>query len=311
MNFFRRRFAVFLAAAFCGLGFACMGHDATPISDDELGAGNHRVSYRHDGQTREMIVHVPAIRESRAPLLIALHGGGQNAAQMQRYANLDALADLAGFVVAYPEGTRAMVAGDMRVWNAGFCCGRADSENVDDVGAMRTIAGKLVSAANIDKSRVYVTGISNGGMMAYKIACDAADLVAAIAPVAGSIPRSCQPSEPVSVIAFHGTADENVPYGGGVGDDSLTGVENESVDEAMSLWREADGCDGAAETRTIGNVELSRWSCQDGHEVARYKILGGGHTWPGANAANWGSFIDTPNAGPNAVMWEHLSGHHR
>src|SRR5581483_1221143 len=138
------------------------------------------------------------------PVVLAFHGGGSNAMQMADFCGLNAKADGAGFIVAYPEGS-GRLARD-HTWNGGNCCGYAMEQKVDDVGFVRVLLDDLAWRARIDTKRVYATGMSNGAVMAYRLASELADRIAAIAPVAGPMgTATCKPSRPVSVMHFHGT----------------------------------------------------------------------------------------------------------
>ena len=144
------------------------------------------------------------------PLVIVLHGAIQGNASAERMSGMSALADKEKFVAVYPQGTSMM--GNAPTWNAGNCCGYAQQKNVDDIAFLRALIGKLEKDYSIDAKRIYVTGISNGGMMSFRVACEMADVVAAVAPVEGAQNVDCKPSAPVSVIVFHGTADRLVPF---------------------------------------------------------------------------------------------------
>ncbi len=173
----------------------------------------------HDGRTRDYLLHVPPAFDATQPvaLVMVFHGGGGRAQNAVRMTNFNELADEQGFIVVYPNGTGRLEE-QVLTWNGGGCCGRAMLENVDDVGFARAILADLQTVAAIDAKRVYATGMSNGGIMAYRLACEAADVFAAIAPVAGTLNFSpCTPPEHVAIIHFHGTDDQHVLYNGGVG----------------------------------------------------------------------------------------------
>lgn len=184
---------------------------------------------------------------------------------------MDATADAWGFAVAYPAGLNSS-------WNAGTCCGTSASEGVDDVGFALAVVADVQSRACIDDRRVYSTGMSNGGFLSYRLACEAADTFAAIAPVAGvlGVPtETCNPSRAVPVFHFHGTADVLVPYDGGFG--------APSVAETLSFWGDRDGCvDELTETFAEAEVHCERRSdCDDETRIEVCTVEGGGHCWPG------------------------------
>jgi polyhydroxybutyrate depolymerase len=264
------------------------------------------------GRERASLVHLPpAIGNSPLPLVIVLHGGGGNAASAAKMTGLSALGDKANFIVVYPDGTGRL---DDRLltWNAGNCCGYALDNQVDDAGFIRALIEKLARDYPIDARRVYATGISNGGMMAYRLACELSDQIAAIAPVAGALNVECKPTQPVSVIAFHGTNDQNVPFNGGAGSKSIDPHPrtDQSVAYAMVFWAQRDSC-GATPTRDErGNIVHDTYaSCANGTGVELYTVKGGGHAWPGGDRLT--VLLDAPakEISASAVMWEFFKQH--
>jgi polyhydroxybutyrate depolymerase len=146
------------------------------------------------------------------------------------------VADQNGFIVVYPNGTSLLSEDILLTWNGGTCCGYAQEKNVDDVGFVRAIVPDLQSLVIIDAKRIYATGMSNGGILSHRLACEAADLFAAIAPVSGTLNFSpCNPSRPISVIEFHGTGDQHIPYHGGFGSKSLVNVDFASVQDSVGF----------------------------------------------------------------------------
>src|SRR5262249_9323452 len=151
-------------------------------------------------------------------------------------------------------------------------------------GFIRAMIGQIEQEFPIDRRRIYATGISNGAMMSYRLACDASDIFAAVGIVSGAlVSRSCSPRAAVSVIHIHGTADQNVPLAGGVGAKSLTKTMLPSVQDTISFWVSANGCKGTpTKSDTSPGVRLTDFrDCRSGSEVAYYVIDRGGHSWPG------------------------------
>ncbi len=260
-----------------------------------------------DGRTRTYRLHIPegaADASERPPLVLALHGGGGNAEGTQKTMGLDAIADDEGFVVAYPNGTGKKILGKaFNTWNSSEqCCGLAVDENVDDVAFLKLLISQLEDDVGIDPDRVYVTGLSNGGDMSHRMACEAADIVAAVAPMGSPlILGTCAPSRPVPVMIVHGTDDQCAPYddaetcGGcfaqaleelGVGEADAEDTFSDCVGAASQagVWRELNGC-GAAGTRSFerGGAACDTFAegCE-GAEVVLCTITGGGHTVPGS-----------------------------
>jgi polyhydroxybutyrate depolymerase len=270
-----------------------------------LTPGEHRLTV--EGQERRYLVHVPPAFEPGTPPLavLVLHGGGGSAEQMTR-TGIEAFGDRDGFAVIYPEGIPQPLAPQNHNWNAGNCdgvigenCGGpAFERGIDDVAYFRALLAEL-RAAGI--RRVFVAGISNGGMMAYRLGCALADEIDGIAVIAGALALpsvegngvvQCQPSRPIDVLIIHATNDENIPYDGGSGRCSTPGRSYPSVDYAVSEWRRFNGC-AAAETEVYrsGIAACVEWSCEAGTAVRLCRIDPpsgsemGGHSWPGSDRA--------------------------
>jgi len=208
------------------------------------------------------LVHVPAGYDGShpVPLVVDIHGLTSNAGQQALLTGWGAKADQEGFIVVYPNGLDAS-------WNGGsLCCGSSLANQVDDEGFIRAVVARMRGDACIDARRVYVTGLSNGGAMSHLLACRAADLFAASAPVSmgnGTIP--CEPSRSISVVMFRGTTDPLVPYDGGL---------FPSAQADFSQWQMLDGCTATAETthglcqRVAGcnaGVEVTLCTIDSGH----------------------------------------------
>ena len=295
---------------------------AAPI-EDMIAPGDYELSLGSETETRDVIVHIPPAYDGslQLPLLIVLHGGAGNGEQIQRLAELDADADEYGFVVAYPDGS-GRLGERLLTWNAGHCCGFALTNQVDDVAFIDLLIDRLLEHYAIDPARVYITGISNGGMMAYRAGAELAAKVAGIAPIAGSIGGRItengfevvpdKPGSAVSVIAFHGMQDQHVLYEGGIGPAEITeGRVDISVQESINFWLDANGCDfqPETETRADGNIVIDTYGgCDGGVEVVLVTIVDGGHAWPGASR---GLVSDQPtqDISANQIMLEFFFAH--
>jgi len=238
---------------------------------------------------REFLLHVPPV-PPRA-LVVVLHGAFSTARQTERETGFSALADREGFLVAYPEGNGIL--GWLQHWNAGHCCGKAAADAWDDVGFVAEVIRVVRQRFEVDSKRVFLAGMSNGGMLAYRFAAERGREVAAIAVVAGaSGSRSAansepwrlpEPSSPLPVLVVHGTADEHIPYNGGISPAKGGERAYQSVADAVNFWRNANRCTATAETTTWRNgaVEQDSWrDCDTGRPVVRYTLKGWGHTWP-------------------------------
>lgn len=234
------------------------------------------------GLSRSYIVHAPPRRPTG--LVLNLHGGGSTGRGQQALANFDVVADPNDLLVVYPDGYD-------KSWNDGRGASPADRRHVDDVGFLVTLAAKLQKDFGIDPGHVFATGMSNGGFMANRLACDRADVFAAIAPVAGTlgVSMSCHPSQPVAVLDVHGTTDPVVPFNGGKMHGRGGAATVVSVPVMVGRWRAADGCPGEPSSEqlpTVGDgtvVQLSVSApCVASTAVVFYQVGNGGHTWPGA-----------------------------
>jgi len=202
--------------------------------------GDYRFSFVHGGVTREYLMHVPkSYRGKPTPMLVALHGGGGDAdfqADDSKY-KLISKSEAAGFIAVFPNGFSPFPSGVLATWNAGTCCGGAQKNDVDDVGFIREVIRRAERQASIDPNRIFATGMSNGAMMTWRLACEAPE-VRAIAPVEGTDNTAhCTPSRPVPVIQFHAADDPNVPFNGGVGV-GPSHVDFTSVPATQAKWVE-------------------------------------------------------------------------
>jgi polyhydroxybutyrate depolymerase len=255
-------------------------------------------------QGRKVLVHLPTGYDAGrpAPLVLAFHGGGGHAKYMaddEKY-GLQKKADEAGFIVG----------GRFATWNAGGCCGDARDKNIDDVAFARAAVKAIKGRYSIDASRIFATGMSNGGMLSHRLACEAADVFRAVASVAGTdAAASCTPSRPVSVLHIHAKDDDHVLFNGGAGagafrDESKV-MSFVSVPETISRWVQRDRC-AAPPQRTLDKAGAyceSYSGCAGGTQVQLCVTETGGHSWPGAASVRRGKEAASQALDANDVIW--------
>jgi polyhydroxybutyrate depolymerase len=254
---------------------------------------DYSASIAYNDTERNFIIHIGSSYTpgKSTPLVFVLHGGGSTAESMAAFTGFNAIADRENFIVVYPKGIE-------NYWNDGRepKVYRTHVENTDDVGFISSLIDAISVDLNIDADRIFATGMSNGGMMSYRLACELSDRIAAIAAVASSMPSNmvdvCDPSRPVSVLIINGTDDPIVPWEGGplaLSEISLGNVI--SINDVAEFWKEKTGCLMRPEVTWLSERNLndgtSVWmetysGCADGTEVVLMGIDGGGHTWPGA-----------------------------
>lgn len=253
-----------------------------PASETSLPTGEMGRTLTHGGRERSYILYVPASVNWSEPvaLVFVFHGGTGNAESAIRMSGFNKVADQNGFLVAYPNGTSRLSDDKLLTWNGGDCCGYAQQKNVDDVDFVRAIVTDLQSLANIDSKRIYAAGMSNGGILSHRLACEIADVFAAVAPVAGTLNlASCTPSQPISVIEFHGTGDQHIPYEGGLGPESLVNVDFASVQDSIGFWTSFNQCTSQPQTNSFDDIQHEAWTgCTASTSVELHSVIGGGHT---------------------------------
>lgn len=269
---------------------------STPTeSEFTLGPWDYDFSLMYDGLNRKYLVHVPMgyDKTKPAPLVMAFHGGGGDIKDTPAYFGLDTNSDKEGFILVYPAGYGKTAFGKtFGTWNAGECC-----SDTDDVGFVEKMIEKLESDFDVDENRIYVTGFSNGGRMAYRVACELSDKIAAAAPIGSAGTIECNPKRPIPFFFFDGTADPCTPFEGG---DNCGRCFNEflnrvgipikvesyhcdSADQFAKRLVTLNGCSDISEvTYQKGGTRCITYSdCKGNSEVVYCVAQGGGHNWPG------------------------------
>jgi len=273
----------------------------------------------HDGLKRTYLVHFPKNmdKKSRRPLIIALHGGLGNGKRMMELTSykFNELSDKENFIVVYPDGIG-------KNWNDGRknMPGRykAHNRNIDDVGFISTLIDTMVNYYNVDSTRVFVTGMSNGAIMSQRLAIELSDKIAAAAPVCGNIPEDLEstPKNAVAMMIINGTKDPLVPYDGGYvhfGKKKLGKVC--STDESIKFWVKHNQVKTDPVTTKIENINISD-SCNiekttyftpcNCKNVVLISVKNGGHTWPGGKQYLGKKLIGNTNRDIDAcqVIWD-------
>ena len=258
------------------------------------------------GQKREYLLHVPPKYDRARPtaLVISMHGAALWPAAQMKTTQWNKVADEQGFIVVYPSGT-----GFPRIFPM-----EGDALTVD-VRFISDLIDTLEAGYNIDRSRIYADGFSNGGGMAFALSCTLSDRIAAVGIVAGAqlLPWSwCTDSRPVPMIAFHGTADPIVPYEGGTTSKSPTRMPFPSVRKWTASWAARNRCGAeAVESAVAGHVSrLEYTKCAGGATVVLYTVGGGGHSWPGGRPiAEWWVGPTSHEIDATGVMWAFFREH--
>lgn len=266
------------------------------------------------GALRRYLLYLPSNRDRGAPLplVVALHGGGGHAEFMaddERY-GLISKAERAGFAVVFPNGHSRLPRGRLATWNAGGCCGNARDTGSDDVGFIRAVVADVARRTPIDRQRIFATGMSNGGMMAYRLACEAADLFRAVAAVAGTeAVAGCQPARAVPILHIHARDDSHVLFDGGAGADAFRDrrqvMDFVSVPETIARWVRRNGCQPAP--RRIlerPGAWCERYTgCRAAASVQLCVTAEGGHSWPGAARVRRGKADASQALDANDTIW--------
>lgn len=266
----------------------------------------HTVNLTHDGLEREYIIYVPAnyTGDTPVPLLFNFHGYGSNATEQMFYGDFRSIADTEGFIIIHPQGEEDPN-GTTHFNVGGFTAG----STIDDVGFTEAMIDAVTDDYNIDLTRVYSTGMSNGGFMSFLLACQLSDKIAAVASVTGSMTpetyNSCNPQHPMPVLQIHGDEDGTVPYNGA--------IWTRSINDVMDYWVDYNQCSASPTTTAIPNTNTDDGSTverfvyengDNGVSTEHFKITGGGHTWPDA-FINIGSTNKDINA--SAEVWRFFS----
>jgi polyhydroxybutyrate depolymerase len=323
------RRALLLLAACGGGGEAGEPTDAgVPDAACVVAAGDRDIRVVVDGIEHVFHVHVPAGLSGPAPVVLFFHGGGGDADGQEQSVGLLPFSDEHGFVLVRGEGW-LVPSGFGRVWNAGACCGAGDDtgSGVDHVAAVDAFLGRLEAELCVDPRRVYATGHSNGGMFAFRLACELSGRIAAVAPNAAFLMNrdldvepavelfACAPPRPVPTLQLHGMADTCAPFAGG----SSSGLESATrppVSYGLETLRAANGCEDTRSSITFENgaARCESWCAGTAKEVTLCTVEGAGHVWPGSSVyppttQQLCSGTTTEDLDANQTIWSFFQAH--
>ncbi|TGL87169.1 poly(3-hydroxybutyrate) depolymerase [Leptospira congkakensis] len=298
-----------------------MEEKPAPVASSDLttkieNPGDYTFTFSHGGFPRYYKVHVPKTYSpnKETPLLLVLHGGGGD---MEIQSNEDYYHQISkseenGHITIFPNGYSKYKSGKIATWNAGNCCADARDKKIDDVGFIKEILNHANKQLQIDKTKVYTTGMSNGAMMSYRLACEMTDQLAAITTVAGTDNTiSCNPTKPISILHIHAKDDDKVLFHGGAGnsfkDRSLV-TDFVSVPKTVSKWVDLNQCNPTPK-RVLeeSGVTCDEYGeCKDGVKVKLCITESGGHSWPGGKKPSFffGSATPSKAIKANDAMWE-------
>lgn len=271
----------------------------------------------HGGRQRTYLVH-DFSRGRSAPVLIVLHGGGGNAENAVRMTGIDDLARREGLIAVYPDGAAARRGVRLLTWNAGHCCGSAMDGKVDDVGFIGAVIDTLVASDRADASRIYVTGMSNGAMMAHRLGRELPAKIAAIAPVVGAVfGDEAPPLAPMPSFIIVGADDQVVPASGGPLQVRMLPRRNSAADRDVApaiaqatYWARHNGCGEPTRTQSSASSKTEWTSCR-GAPVVFHSVAGNGHAWPGGQPGRQGAAVPTTAFNATEEMWVFLKQHTR
>ena len=263
------------------------------------------------GRNRFFKVHLPLgyTVQKEYPVVFVFHGGGGNPDNIEKTTDFSAKADKEGFIVVYPYGTGSFPK-KLLTWNTWDCCGYADKKNIDDVSFIKKVLEIIKTKYSVNQNMIFATGLSNGGMMCYLLACEMPDQFAAVAPVAATMfdENQCTANSEISMIIFNSIDDKHIPYEGGIGDESIVKVEKMPVEKVVNFWVNKFNC------VLLNKTEVSSYNKIDymnkkGTEIIFYKMMGGGHSWPGGERGRL--FADKPVKDVSAtdLIWEFFKNH--
>lgn len=279
--------------------------------------GLYTLSISHNGMARYFKLYVPKTynAEKPTPLVFSLHGGGGDMAlkASERHYKQISTSDRFGYIALIPNGFSIYKSGKLATWNAGNCCGLSRDNKIDDVAFIRSLIERAKELLNIDASKIFASGMSNGGMMSYRLACEMSDTFKAIAAVAGTDNTvECNPKKPISILHIHAKNDDHVLYNGGIGSEAadVKYITNfKSVAETMQKWAKFNKCN----LNPVKIVEALGYRCEAYNGCANNVTVQlcttetGGHSWPGGLPPRGTKDASFSGFSASVMNWEFFS----
>lgn len=280
--------------------------------------GDYEFTLVHDGLRRQYLVHVPLSFDPSKPsaVVIGLHGGGGHAAHFAKDENYGVItaSEKHGFIAVTPNGYSKNRRGLFATWNAGACCGDARDAKIDDVGFIAAVIARVKRQAVVDDARVYAMGMSNGGLMAYRLACEIPDIVRGVMAVAGTDNTlGCAPSRPTPVLHVHAINDTHVLYNGGAGEDAFRDqtkvTDFVSVPATVKKWVALNKAEETPRrVLTVDGAHCDLHAAKSGGAPVQLCVTdAGGHSWPGAQKGRRGKEPPSQAVNANDIMWNYFS----
>lgn len=266
--------------------------------------------------SRKYLLYVPAGYDASqaVPLVLFFHGGGGDMKQAAADYNWEEKADQEGAAVAFLNGSSRFPRENLATWNAGSCCGYARDQEVDDVGFTRQVVTDIQGKLNIDTGKIFATGMSNGGMMSHRLACEMADVFAAVASVAGTDgTSSCSPDRPISVMHVHAKDDDHVLFDGGAGDggfkDESKVTDFISVEETIKRWVARNRANGVpVRVLDVPGAYAELYTSKENAAAVELVVTEtGGHSWPGGRTVR--GKVPSRAIIANDVIWDFFKAH--
>ncbi|MBK8944393.1 MAG: hypothetical protein IPM32_03885 [Ignavibacteriae bacterium] len=273
-------------------------------------------SLYHNKIWRTYLTHLPpqysSNEDKEYPLVLVLHGGFGNAYNIEEQSQFSIKADTAKipFIVVYPEGVKSPI--NITTWNAGGCYGYSANTNIDDVDFISTLVDTIESKYKIDKNRIYASGLSNGGMMSYRLAAELSNRIAAIAPVASMMVNEnfFEPVNSIPIIHLHSFLDDSVPIEGGLGDGTAN-YEYPPLDSVLNIWANINNCNKIDIVfDEPGKYLYKTWTnCNDEKNIDLYVTYDGGHSWPGGTIPRIGADPVSEQINATNLIWDFFLKH--